>query len=281
VMAMLFSYVLGWANKAFEVESDLRVDAVLDALPGANCGGCGCVGCGEYATAVVAGDAPVNRCTVGGAACAQAIAAIMGVEAEGAVALRPIVHCGAHRADRLQRNDYRGEPSCLAANTVNGIQGCTFGCLGFGDCRSVCAFDAIRVVDGLATVDYQKCVGCGRCAKACPRHIIVMTPFEADSMPAVLCSNRDAAKQVKAVCRVGCIACKLCQRESRLFRIEDNLARLDAAQCLSDGLTDVPAAIDKCPNGVIAWVGGPCAPPIGTPRISTPVEADIQRAAGR
>ena len=46
-LATLFSYILGWANKAFHIEIDPRVQASVEALPGANCGGCGFVGCCE------------------------------------------------------------------------------------------------------------------------------------------------------------------------------------------------------------------------------------------
>ena len=52
-MAVILSYILGWANKKFYIEIDARVEAVIDALPGANCGGCGYVGCSEYAVSVV------------------------------------------------------------------------------------------------------------------------------------------------------------------------------------------------------------------------------------
>ncbi|MBT4503605.1 MAG: electron transporter RnfB, partial [Gemmatimonadetes bacterium] len=55
ILAIAMSYILGWANKAFYVEVDPRVDAANEVLPGANCGGCGYVGCGEYAEAVVGG----------------------------------------------------------------------------------------------------------------------------------------------------------------------------------------------------------------------------------
>ena len=54
-MAIVLSYVLGWANSAFHVEIDPRINAIADALPGANCGGCGYIGCGEYAEAVANG----------------------------------------------------------------------------------------------------------------------------------------------------------------------------------------------------------------------------------
>ena len=53
LMAVVLSFVLGWANKKFHVDVDPRVLQIIDELPGANCGGCGYVGCGEYAEAVV------------------------------------------------------------------------------------------------------------------------------------------------------------------------------------------------------------------------------------
>ena len=37
--------VLAVASRVFHVEEDPRVQAVLEALPGANCGGCGYAGC--------------------------------------------------------------------------------------------------------------------------------------------------------------------------------------------------------------------------------------------
>ena len=79
VMGLVLPFVLGWANRAFLVEVDPRVDAAIDALPGANCGGCGYVGCGEYVEAIVLDDEAVNLCTVGGKSCAEALAAVMGV----------------------------------------------------------------------------------------------------------------------------------------------------------------------------------------------------------
>ncbi|MGD9212541.1 MAG: RnfABCDGE type electron transport complex subunit B, partial [Desulfobacteraceae bacterium] len=217
IMALLFSYILGWANKAFHVEVDPRIDAIMEVLPGANCGGCGFVGCGAYADAVVTQGAEVNRCPVGGASCAASVAEIMGVEVSQSYPYRPIVHCGATYADRLLRSEYKGEQRCACANLVTDIQGCTYGCLGFGDCTRACNYDAIHVIDGLAVVDYEKCIGCGACAKACPRNIISINPFKAEQMLAVTCSNLDAGKDVKKVCKVGCLACKACERVSNLF----------------------------------------------------------------
>ena len=57
-------------------------------------------------------------------------------------AYRAVVHCAARRDQRLGRRDYRGEPTCAAANLVAGVQGCTYGCLGLGDCVRACPHGA-------------------------------------------------------------------------------------------------------------------------------------------
>jgi electron transport complex protein RnfB len=226
-LAVVLSYILGWASKKFQVDVDERVLTIIEALPGANCGGCGYVGCGEYAEAVALESEIVTKCTVGGQSCARQVAAIMGVEIGETLPYRPIVHCGAHYADRLGRTEYRGEMQCAAANLVTDVQGCTYGCLGFGDCARVCNFDALHVIDGLATVDYEKCTGCGACAKVCPRNIITLTAFKSDQMLAVTCSNKDKGKDVIAVCNVGCIGCGACARTSSLFTLKDNLSTIN------------------------------------------------------
>ena len=81
-LATLMGYVLGWANKAFHVEVDPRIERINEALPGANCGACGYIGCGEYAEATVVDNAAVDLCPVGGDSVASAVADILGVEVE-------------------------------------------------------------------------------------------------------------------------------------------------------------------------------------------------------
>ena len=258
-MAVLFTYILGWANKRFRVGVEPRVLAVIDALPGANCGGCGYVGCGEYAEAVVGEHEAVSRCTVGGQDCAVAVASIMGLEVGETLPYRPIVHCGARYEDRLGRHPYRGENQCSAANLVTGVQGCTYGCLGFGDCTLACQFDAIHVIDGLATVDYDACVGCGACAKVCPRNIITITPFKFEQMLAVTCSNKDRGKDVMAVCLVGCIGCGACARASNLFVLQDNLSTIDYDAYSTECTLDLEEVCKKCKRNQLVFVGRPSA----------------------
>lgn len=257
LLAVAMAYVLGWANRAFYVEVDPKVEAVIAALPGANCGGCGFVGCGEYAEAVARGDADVSLCAPGGAGCAKRLAEILGVEVAQSFPYRAVVHCAADLDARLQRVPYYGEPTCAAANLIGGVQGCTYGCLGLGDCTRACAYDAIHTVDGLSTVDYEKCIGCKACARVCPRNIITMVPFKAERMLVVACSNHDAGADVKAVCTVGCIGCTACSRNAELMRMEGNLPMIDYDRY--GDVADFAKARQKCPRASMLYVGKPTA----------------------
>ena len=59
--------LLGISSKILAVEEDPRVEAVVEVLPGANCGGCGFAGCENYAQAVVSDpDVPAGLCVAGG-----------------------------------------------------------------------------------------------------------------------------------------------------------------------------------------------------------------------
>ncbi len=80
-MALVFGLLLTLVNKVFTVPSDPRRDQIREALPGANCGGCGFAGCDALADAIAAGKAAPNACPVGGAAVAKRIAAIIGADA--------------------------------------------------------------------------------------------------------------------------------------------------------------------------------------------------------
>jgi len=57
--------------------SPAGVGAVLEALPGGNCGACGRASCFATAEAIVTGRAPLTACTTGGTATALAVAAAM------------------------------------------------------------------------------------------------------------------------------------------------------------------------------------------------------------
>ncbi len=258
-LGLIIGAGLAAASKIFYVYVDPKILAIDDALPGANCGGCGYIGCTDYAEAIIGGDIPVNKCNVGGDSVAAAIADIMGVEVKETWPYRPIVHCGAHYDDRLGRSEYRGEQSCMPANLVADILGCTYGCLGFGDCERACDYDAIHMVDGLATVAYEKCIGCGSCATACPRNIITITPFKSSQLLAVTCSNKDSGKQVKSVCKVGCLGCKACGKITDLIKVEDNLPGFDYDEYSDEFLEELTKASEKCPSKSLLFIGMPSA----------------------
>ncbi len=254
-LAILMALILGWANRKFHVEVDPRVEEIMDALPQANCGACGYVGCSEYAEAVAKGEADVDLCAPGGESCAKNLAEIMGVELEEMFPYRPVVHCAANEDQRLQMKVYQGEQTCTAANLVSGVQGCTYGCLGFGDCVRSCNYDAIHLKKRLAVVDYDKCVGCGACARVCPRNIITMVPFKASKVPVIQCSNKDFGPEVKKVCKVGCIGCGICARFSDLIFMEDNLPRIKYEEYEPDKSMEKP--MEKCPMKKLVYIGKP------------------------
>jgi len=45
---------------------------------------------------------------------------------------------------------------------------CSIGCIGCMMCVKACEFDAVKVENNLARIDYSKCTNCGKCAVKCP-----------------------------------------------------------------------------------------------------------------
>lgn len=45
---------------------------------------------------------------------------------------------------------------------------CKNGCIACGKCEKTCPTGAIKVVNNLATIDYDKCISCGACKDVCP-----------------------------------------------------------------------------------------------------------------
>ena len=255
-LTFVFATLLGIAKEKFKVEEDPRIPKVIDALPAANCGGCGFAGCADFAKAVVEDRAEVSGCPVGGAVCAERIAAILGVEVVKTFPYRPVIHCAAKTEDKKGRVPYRGVESCVEADVVGVTQACTYGCLGFGDCVKSCHYDALHLIDGKPILDYDKCTGCGACARACPRNLIELIPFKQEQMLVIACANKEPGKNVKQVCKVGCIGCKSCQRMfAELFSVSDNLASLDYESY--SGEEDFQPVIKKCPSKAMIYLGKP------------------------
>lgn len=247
ITGLIFGCILALAAIVFAVKKDERIDEITEVLPGANCGACGFAGCSAYASAVVENGVPVNMCSVGKAPVAEKIGAIMGCDVGETVEMTACVLCGGDCEKAAEKYIYSGIDDCRAAEKLaGGAKECAYGCLGLGSCVKVCDFGAIKIENGIAVVDKEKCVGCGKCRDACPKHIIKLMPKTEKA--AVLCSNKDKGAAVNKYCTVGCIGCKICEKncEAEAVTVHDNLAEIDHEKCTACGI-----CVEKCPKKVI------------------------------
>jgi len=235
------SVILYFVAQKFKVIEDPRIDEVEEALPAANCGGCGYAGCRAFAEALVKqGKEQSNldglNCPVGGNEGMARIAKILGLEVEEQDPLIAVVRCNGSHANSPKKVTYEGATSCaFAHNLFSGEGGCPFGCLGLGDCVKSCNFDAIHInpETGLPVVN-DKCVACGACVDACPRDIIELRPKgKKDRRIFVSCVNKEKGGPAKKNCQVACIGCgkcvKICPFEA--ITLVDNLAYIDPVKC--------------------------------------------------
>ena len=249
IVGILIGVLLGIASEVFKVEVDEKEIQVREALPGNNCGACGYPGCDGLAKAIASGEAKVNQCPVGGQPVAAKIAVIMGVDDVGTSEKKvAFVKCKGNCNYTKKLYTYSGLHDCNGAMVVPGAGGksCEYGCMGYGSCVKACEFDSIHIVDGIALVDKEKCVACGKCVSACPKKLIDMVPYKAKTL--VQCNSQDKGKTVKDKCSVGCIGCTMCVKQCQddAIHMVGNVALVDYSKCIECGRCAM-----KCPTKVI------------------------------
>ncbi len=248
VIGLVLAVVLTVAAKVFFVPVDETQANLRAELPGANCGACGFAGCDDYSSAL-AKDHSLSTalCPVGGAAVAEKLAAVLGVEAAREEPKKAVVRCNGNCDARADILEWKGINTCSAARQFfGGMKACAFGCIGLGDCERVCDYQAIQVCNGVAVVNRENCVACGRCAKGCPTGIISLIPER--STVVVQCSSTAKGAVARKQCSNACIGCMKCTKVCKFeaISVENNLARIDPDKCKNCGL-----CMKECPTGAI------------------------------
>ena len=251
-LGVLLAAVLAAAGRMLHVQEDPRIDEVEEMLPHANCGACGYPGCRSFAEATVSGEANPAKCTVNSLDMTRVIAEFLGVELGAEEKRVARLACAGGNNVARERARYSGMSTCRAAAVAGGGgKACAWGCLGLGDCETVCEFDAIRMnAFGLPEVNEEKCVACGDCVEVCPRDLFTLEPVSRRLW--VACKSLAEGDQALAECAVACTGCGRCAGDAPegLIRIINNLAVVD----YDKNALATPLAIGRCPTGAIVWL---------------------------
>jgi Na+-translocating ferredoxin:NAD+ oxidoreductase RNF subunit RnfB len=261
VLGILCGWMLAYAAKKFNVPVDPRVERLLNALPGSNCGACGYASCSELAKAVLRGEVSAAGCVAGGSDVAEKIAGIIGhkLDVDTLTKKTAFVRCRGGKDKAKEKFSYTGVEDCAAAMLIaGGHKACEYGCLGLSSCVRVCPFGAMKMGDdGIPVIDESKCTACNKCVVECPRKLISLIPRAQDVVLA--CVSRDKGKKVKDVCSVGCITCGICVRpdvaSGEFISMGENLPEIHWKKGV-DLKKMLENAVKKCPNNCFVVRGG-------------------------
>ena len=111
--------ILYFVAQRFKVYEDPRIDLVQEALPAANCGGCGYPGCRNFAEVLVKAESFDGLyCPVGGNEVMAAVAGILGKEPALQDSKVAVVRCNGAPEHRARTNVYDGAASCAIENIL-------------------------------------------------------------------------------------------------------------------------------------------------------------------
>lgn len=244
--------ILYFVAQKFKVIEDPKIDLVDEALPGANCGGCGYAGCRAFAENLVKAESMEGFfCPVGGNEVMKSLAPILGVEADEKKPQIAVLRCNGSIKNSIPKFEYDGDQTCsFTTNLTAGLGGCKFGCLGGGECVDACDFDAMYM-DPITNLPVVKanCVACNACVKACPRDILELRnrgPKEKRIF--VSCVNEEKGPLAKLNCSVACIGCNACVKVCAFDAIKVNnfLAYINYEAC-----TLCRKCVEVCPTEAI------------------------------
>ena len=258
-IGVIAAVILYFVAQKFKVYEDPKIDEVEESLPNANCGGCGYPGCRNFAEACVKADNLDDLyCPVGGNDTMIKVATILGQEASEKEKQVAVIRCSGSPDNRERINVFDSAKNCtIAANLYGGETGCSYGCLGLGECVDACNFDAMYMDEktGLPVVITDNCTACGACVEACPKDIIELRNLgKKERRIFVSCVNEDKGAVAKKACNVACIGCSKCFNACKFDAITmaNNRAYIDYKKCVL-----CRACVSVCPTDAIHEINFP------------------------
>lgn len=278
--------ILYFVAQKFKVIEDPKIDLVDEALPGANCGGCGYAGCRAFAENIVKAETMEGFfCPVGGNEVMKSLGPILGVEADEKKPQIAVLRCNGSIKNSIPKFEYDGDQTCsFTTNLTAGLGGCQFGCLGGGECVDACDFDAMYMdPETNLPVVKSNCVACNACVQACPRDILELrNRGPKDKRIFVSCMNEEKGPLAKLNCTVSCIGCKACVKVCAFDAIDVNnfLAYIDYESC-----TLCRKCVEVCPTDAIHEVNfkprkpkpeGAAKPKVAKPKPAAKPKAEVK-----
>lgn len=257
LIAISAAVILYFTAQKFAVPSNPLADDIDSLLPQANCGACGKAGCRDFANACASADKDTFAtlyCPVGGKTVMQKVAMALGFSATEKAETCAVLRCNGTCQNAPEKNIYTGLRNCRVANMITaGTGGCPDGCLRFGDCVSVCKFDALKIdqVTGIPVVDADKCTSCGACVNICPRQLFEIRPVSAENQQVyVACRNTQKGAVARKNCQAACIACLKCTKLCPAVTVENNLSYIPDTVAPEQFGAELASV---CPTGAIIY----------------------------